>query len=574
MKIITALFLTAALCLGLLSGCGGKITPPAVPTPSPAENVVPAMSFSLDVFLDPALPERPDGVHADVDFDDMHWEMYDMTAFNAWAEKLASGELSAAEAEKVINWLSAEYTRLRTYSELAWIDFYSNNDPHGTVGESCRALDEMLTQASDTLRSAVSSALESDAGEELTEFLGEETADELADYEDMTDREAELWNRETELVLEYNDLISRTDLSLTALNRRAGEVFLELVRVRNELSELSGCDSYAEFAYERIYSRDYTPADAAALCRAIKPIAREYYADCYYSGVFSEWIRSFSAGALMDLLREYAPRVSPRAAEAQRYMEDHGLYMLESGRVITELGYTTTLPLYNAPFLYDALYGSWYDVSGVFHEFGHYYDAYINPEPEDWDSAGSYDIFEIHSTSMEALLYGWYDEIFGADADKARIYCLDSLMDNVVSGCIYDEFLQYVYAHPDLTVRELNQAYKDVASSYGMEFSGPDDAFYWMYVSHNFESPFYYISYAVSTLASLQVWAMAQTDREGALALYNDLVSRGAYDTAYCELIRSVGLRLFTEDLDGCVGAAYAELHRLCMAYDAGKLAA
>lgn len=33
-----------------------------------------------------------------------------------------------------------------------------------------------------------------------------------------------------------------------------------------------------------------------------------------------------------------------------------------------------------------------------------------------------------------------------------------------------------------------------------------------MQVNHNFESPFYYISYAVSMLASLQIYEMAEND--------------------------------------------------------------
>ena len=578
MKKTIALLLTAALLLTLLSGCGAsEKQPDSKPVPSPsaaAEETVPAISFLADALPEPDLPERPDGVHADVDYDDMHWELYDMTAFNAWAARLASGQAEAEEAERIIDWLSAEYTRLQTYSELAWIDFYAGNDPDGTVGESCRALDEMLTQASDTLRSAVSSALDSDAGTELTDYLGEEAARDLADYEDMTEREAALWNRETELVLEYNSFIERTDLSLAALNKRAGKVFLELVSVRNELAELQGYDSYADYAYEQIYARDYTPEDAAALCEKIKPYAREYFADCYYSGAFSRDVGTFSAGELMDLLRTFAPRISLKAAQALQYMEDHDLYMLESGRIISQLGYTTTLPLYNAPFLYNALYENYYDVSGVFHEFGHYYDAYINPEPEDWESAGSYDVFEIHSTSMEALLYGWYDEIFGGEADTARIFCLDGLIDNVISGCIYDEFLQKVYSTPDLTVGRVNKLFRDVAASYGKEFYAPGSAYEWMYVSHNFESPFYYISYAVSVLASLQIWALAQRDRQAAIDLYNDLVSRGAYTESYCELVRAVGLKLFTEDLEGCIGDAWEELHRLCLAFEAKEQAA
>ena len=514
-----------------------------------------------------------DGVHADTDFDDMSWELYDMTDFNAAAEALKTAG-DEAEAEQIYAWMVGEYNKLRTYSELVWIQFYSSDDPDGSLSDACQQIDDMLTEAGDTLLSAASAAVKGASGEDFSAFVGEEMAEELAEYEAMTDRESELRARETELELAYNELSDSSRLSAPSLNFKLGGIFLELIRVRNELAGICGYDSYALYAYESVYGRDYTPEDAAALCKAIKPYARRYYADCYYSDAFREDLGRFSAGELMDLLREYAPRISPEAGRAQQYMEQHGLYLLESMNLVTPLGFTTTLPRYNAPFLYNSLYGNMYDLGDTFHEFGHYYDAFVNPEPDPLGSGGSYDIFEIHSTGMEALLYGWYDEIFGRKADVARIFCLDSLIDNVVSGCIYDEFQQYCYAHPDMTVDQVNRAYYDIASSYGRAFTRGTDRYAWMNVSHNFESPFYYISYAVSTLASLQIWSMAEHDRDAAIETYNDLVFRGAYELSYFELMDAVGLSRFTNDLSACFREAYDTLDSLCRRYDRGELAA
>ena len=577
------------LVFALLGGCaapqavGAQGSDGAEPTPAATERpktgkglAIPAMAVSetrSDGAVGTETITRSDGVHADTHYDDMHWEIYDMTEFKAQAERL-SNTTDPAEAEELYRWLMDEYLRISTWSQLAWIDFYASEDEDGSIGKACEALDQALTEAGDVLQTAASHALEQDNSGDFGVYLGEAVAEELADYEEMSDREAELWNRETELVLEYNALLERDDLSEPALNYRMGTVFLELVRVRNELAEIYEYDSYAEFAYEMIFCRDFTPEDAAALSEAIKPYARRYYQDCYYSGVFQETIGEFSAGELMDLLREYAPRISPRAAEAQAYMEEHGLYLLESMDLVAPLGFTATLAMYNAPFLYNSLYGEVYDVMDTFHEFGHYYDAYVNPEPDPMFVGGSYDIFEIHSTSMEALLYGWYDEIFGEDAEKAKIYCLDSLMSNVVSGCIYDEFLQYVCAHPDMTVDEVNQAYYEIASSYGMGFFNGSMRYYWMYVNHNFESPFYYISYSVSALAALQIWALAEQDRDAAIALYNEMIDYGAYDYEYCELLKTLGLHVFTEDLDACIRDAYAQLEDLCFRYEMNGLAA
>ena len=591
------------LCLALLTGCascGSSASVPAaaISTAAPsasAETSAPAGTPAAETTggSPSESPEDPapwaaelsaengseeyiswsDGVHADTHFDDMSWEIYDMTAFNAAAEALSSSP-DEAEAERIYSWLVGEYNRLRTYSELVWIDFYSSDDPDGRLADACQQIDDMLTEAGDTLRSAASDAVKGPSGEAFSAFVGEETAENLAEYEAMTDREVELQTKETELELEYNEISDDSSLSPPSMNLKLGSIFLELIRVRNELAELYGYDSYAQYAYESVYGRDYTPEDAAALCKALKPYARRYYADCYYSDAFQEDLGRFSAGELMDLLREYAPRISSEAGRAQAYMEEHGLYLLESMNLVTPVGFTTLLPRYNAPFLYNSLYGSVYDVGDTFHEFGHYYDAFINPEPDPLGSGGSYDIFEIHSTGMEALLYGWYDEIFGRKADVARIFCLDGLIDNVVSGCIYDEFQQYCYAHPDMTVDQVNRAYYDIASSYGRQFFRGSDRYAWMNVSHNFESPFYYISYAVSTLASLQLWAMAEHDRDAAIRTYNDLLSRGAYELSYFELIDAVGLRRFTTDLAGCFREAYDTLHSLCRRYDRGELAA
>lgn len=559
--------LAAALSLALLCGCAG---PAGVPE---ERAVVPVMAERKAAAApSPTAIIRSDGIHADTDYADMSWERYDMTDLRAMAEELMTS--GGGEALELYRRMEREYVLLRTWDELAWIDFYASDDPDGSIGEGCGALDAALTEAGDLLQSAAAAALAGDDPDELAGYLGEDRSEMLAGYQAMSDREAELWDRETELVLEYNDLSGAEDLDELTLNGRLGKVFLELVEVRNQLAELGGYDSYAEYAYELIYGRDYTPADAAALCEAVKPYARRYYARCYYSGVFWEELPEFSPGEVMDLLRTWAPMVSPQAAEAQTYMEEHGLYILESGETVTPVGFTATLPLYNAPFLFNALSGTIYDVTDTFHEFGHYYDAYVNQEPDPLLSAGSYDIFEIHSTSMEALLYGWLDEICGDAAPCARAWSLDRLIGNVVSGCIYDEFLQYVYSHPDMTVTEVDQAFASIARSYGMELYDASEQYQWMYVSHNFESPFYYISYAVSTLASLQIWAMAERDRDGAIALYNRMIGLGAFDLGYCQLMETLGLTLFTDDLDACLRDACGELEELCRAYDEGSLAA
>lgn len=503
----------------------------------------------------------------------MTWQLYDMEPFRAKAQEL-SGTADEAEAEALYQWLLEEYSRLNTWDELAWIDFYSGPDPDGSLAEACRALDDAVVEAGDLLYTAAASALAGPAGDAFGSFVGEEAAETLADYEPMTDRETELLARETELELEYNQISSEEGLSPPSMNYRLGSVYLELVQVRTELAECCGYEDYASYAYEAVYGRDFTPADAAELCERIKPLARRYFENCYYNSALDSEPGRFSAGELLDLLEEYAPRISGRADEARAYLTDHHLYVMESAAVAADIGFTTTLSMYNAPFIFYGLTGRFNDLTGIFHEFGHYYDAYINPDPDPLGSAGSYDVFEIHSTGLEALMYGWYDEIFGDEAEAARIWCLSDLIESVISGCIYDEFQQYVFAHPDMSVEEINRAFSRIYADYGMPYMVGRYSYLWTEVSHNFESPFYYISYAVSSMAALQIWELAERDRPAALALYNEIVSRGAYDTSYCALLESVGLKSFDDDPESFLAEAFDMLEYMCLRYDGADAAA
>ncbi len=571
------------MVLGLLCSCGKRTASPAAtaaaetaapaateaPTAEPAAEPTETSTEREGALLEIAYP---DGVHADVDFSEMEWYLYDMGPFREKADLLASAT-DEREAEEAYQWLLTEYSRISTLDELAWIRFYVSGSEEDS--DVCQANDEILTSAGDIFYNAVSTALAGTASRSFSEYVGEDVSEALSDYERMTDWETSLHARETELELEYNEFLSDDSMHEGTFVRKAGEILMELVSVRNELAKTAGYDSFAEYAYEVYYGRDYTPEDAAQLCEQIKPYARRYFENCYYCTAFSQdpLPGGTSAEQLLEMLRDHAGQISPDAAEALQYMEDHHLYVIDSADVISDMGFTTILKLYNAPFLYNSLSGGYYDVSAMFHEFGHYYDAYLNRPQNELTDAGSYDIFEIHSTALETLSCAWYDEIFGGKAEEARIYCLDGLMYNVVSGCIFDEFQRTLYENPETDPAKVSDVYRTICADYGMEMDYFGAEYWWAQVSHTFDSPFYYISYAASALASLQIWAISLRDYGEAMALYNRIVKLGAYDLGYFELLGEAGLARFNDDLDACVQEAYLALEEMCLRYDSGGLA-
>lgn len=569
MKKRIALLLAAAMLSLILCGCADDAeTVGAVRSDG---SVSDALAAGLGVTVPEEETDRfasADGIHADVDYADMTWYIYDAAELLDKAARL--GETAdGKEAADLYDWLMAEYARVYTLDNLAYIDFYAHPGDE-TLSDACRQLDSVLNEVNDALCTALSDALDGPAGSALRSYIGEDKATALVGYDEQTDRQREITERVSELTLQYNALIMEY-LSYDEETEKIGALYRELVDLHNEEAQIVGYKDYADYAYEASYGRDFTPDDAAALCEAVKPYARQYFGSLYYN---EATYADFSADTdltereLVGLVTQYMPRVSDDAAKAAAYMEKHGLYFMDSAERVSDLGFTTTLDQYNAPFIYLALYGDQNDIQSMFHEFGHYYDAYVNPVPDLLLSVGSLDIFEIHSTGMEALSTGWYEDIYGEDADLARIRFLDSALYTVFSGCLFDEFQRVVYADPTLTPEQISQTFVTIARSYGLRSFGKEFSHYWMQVNHNFESPFYYISYAVSMLASLQIYEMAENDWAAAAGFYNDLVSLGAFDYTYCELLDKVGLECFTDGLPACVPQAVEDMEALCLAWE------
>ena len=569
MKKSIALLLAAAMLSLILCGCADDAeTVGAVRSDG-------SVSDALATGLGVTVPEdetgrfaSADGIHADVDYADMTWYIYDAAELLDKAARL--GETAdGKEAADLYDWLMAEYAKVYTLDNLAYIDFYAHPGDE-TLSDACRQLDSVLNEVNDALCTALSDALDGPAGSALRSYIGEDKATALVGYDEQTDRQREITERVSELTLQYNALIMEY-LSYDEETEKIGALYRELVDLHNEEAQIVGYKDYADYAYEASYGRDFTPDDAAALCEAVKPYARQYFGSLYYN---EATYADFSADTdltereLVGLVTQYMPRVSDDAAKAAAYMEKHGLYFMDSAERVSDLGFTTTLDQYNAPFIYLALYGDQNDIQSMFHEFGHYYDAYVNPVPDLLLSVGSLDIFEIHSTGMEALSTGWYEDIYGEDADLARIRFLDSALYTVFSGCLFDEFQRVVYADPTLTPEQISQTFVTIARSYGLRSFGKEFSHYWMQINHNFESPFYYISYAVSMLASLQIYEMAENDWAAAADFYNDLVSLGAFDYTYCELLDKVGLECFTDGLPACVSQAVEDMEALCFAWE------
>ena len=577
MNFFTSLFLALAVLFGSVSSALSGGAQPAAPSKAPAVAVRAAGPTEL--------PARSAEVGAD--WADMSYAHYDPAAFYAQVDALY--DLAAAEDSEGVcalyDRLYQEFVYIDTQNTLAYIHHSADvTDPYWS--EESLYCETLWAEAGDALSCACRDILAGPLGESFAAHIGPEAAEELADYEAMTGRETELTVREAELINEYYDLMAtaadeavyvyqgepwsfeklngfsgdslyyedyegywEVSNGLEAqINELVGPIFVELVAIRGEIAEIRGYESYADYAYES-YGRDYSAQEAQALCDAVKTISADYYRRLYYSDLwyaYGDMAPVLDESALLAALGDRIGLFGDAFAEAFRYMTEHSLYAISAAPAALQGGYTTELTYYRSPYLYMSLAGDCHDFSTLTHEFGHFAENYYNPIPNVLTTAGSYDLFEIHSTGMEALFTELYDGIYTENADTAVFITLGGLVEVVLEGCIYDEFQRRIYASPDMSLEDINRLYARILMEYGMS-TDQDVSYSWMYVSHNYEAPLYYISYAVSALASLQLWAMAQEDFSAAVTAYEAIVAQGAYDDGYLTVLQSAGLRPFTE---------------------------
>ena len=334
---------------------------------------------------------------------------------------------------------------------------------------------------------------------------------------ESADSELELSMQEQDLVLQYEAEMAKSRPSAETL----GEIYVSLVEVRKQIAAQSG-SGYAEYAYKNDYSRDYTPADAQAIWQLAKeqfvPL-QEQYARALAKADDTLWYRGgldLSPEAITGALAYGAARMSPEIRESCRYLLENGLYDIADSPTKLEVGYTTWIASYQAPFIFDCPYGGYYDYQTMFHEFGHFTSFYYNGS-DVLGGVSDYDLSELQSQGMEVMFLPMYEGIFGEkNARLMRALTVGNLISSVISGAMYDEFQQRVFEEEDLTPARVNEIFREVSRSYGV--TGSDTQ--WMQVVHNYEEPMYYISYAVSALPALELFALQQQSPADALDVY------------------------------------------------------
>lgn len=488
---------------------------------------------------------RDDVWRADVDYGDMAYESCDPADFTPYADAIRALAKEGGETEDFNEADDAAFDRL-TYIYTLYIlksnEYYADSANDTLAQESARAA-EVYYEAQDEYMLAMKALASSENRELMGEYYNDATIDYFAGYEPYTEAEDEATSRETELTQRYYALIAETEPDYEAI----GQVFVELVELRRQMADMAGYDSFADYAYEAYYMKDYSPEDA----RAVWQGAREHFAPLVWSkaGEITERAgelaldESFECNTrtVLEALEKGARALDGEVYAAFKYLKEYHLYDLNMSSKKADEGFTTYLPYYCEPFIFNAASNTFYDFSDTFHEFGHFVNYFYEGSSLLFSMPDN-DLSELHAQGMNVVMTYLYGEMFDPErADVIRDTVLLELALSVVDGALYDEFQQKVYAEPDLTPEKVNEIYAGLYEAYGYEpYEGYERE--WMDVVHNFTSPFYYISYAVSALGALEINELCREDFEAGRDKYLDILAMDPEVWYYSEALEEAGL--------------------------------
>lgn len=328
----------------------------------------------------------------------------------------------------------------------------------------------------------------------------------------------------------YEAYFSLLDLYCEKYNALSADLYIRLVKVRRALAEEAGYDSYAAFAYDVNYYRDYTPAQAEQYLQDVRTELVPLF-DGYSSANLPET----DAGEVMRLLEGTVNSLGRELQTAYGFMKAYNLYDITTSSSKMPGSYETYLDDYEAPFVYISPEGTLADLLTAAHEFGHFTDGYVNCNMTD-----STDVAEVFSQGLEYLTLDAAELSVLQRSQLRRSKMNDALLTFLSQACYYD-FECRVFALPDgeLTREKLNSIFLQCNRDYGLATEGFEtyDSMGWFEVQHFFIAPYYMISYCVSNDLALQVYALEQETEGAGLTKYTDMLytSAGATLLAFAE---------------------------------------
>lgn len=346
-------------------------------------------------------------------------------------------------------------------------------------------------------------------------------------------------------------------------NQTLGELYLELVSLRDQMAQLLGYDSYTAVAdlnmHRSSYTREQIQQFRELLKQTLVPVYGGYLED-FYRRAENQTTAGYvylmgqpsptPQGDWKDTLERFSQVFSKMAmetGECYEYLLSHGFIDAQPSPTKANVTFSTLIYSLNTPFLFANMDGSENDVYSISHEFGHCFAIWEQLKRGSRSEGRSMDVCEIHSQAMQMMTLPYYEAFYGEDADVARRYDVFTIVSGILTAALNDEFQEQIYQQPQMTVEQLNELYLELALEYGLVVESPYSDLQtfskgWFTTNQYFDTPFYAIDYSLSGCVALEFLQRSMEDSQGALDTYLVLVRQDAgYD--FLTVLEKTGLQ-------------------------------
>ena len=356
-------------------------------------------------------------------------------------------------------------------------------------------------------------------------YEGESTMDE--GFVALMEEEARLTTRYYELSDEALAVEPYSEEYFSTYGPRMAELFVELIRLRQEIAAYVGYDSYPQFAYDYYYYRDYTPDQAVSYLEQMADAFYEPYCRANNSDAWSRVGGYCTESETFAYVKEAAGAMGGAVDEAFGVLEKGGLYDISYGANKYNASFEVYLWSYYEPFIFMNPYLDQTDKLTFAHEFGHFVNDYIC-----YGSYAGTDVAEVHSQAFEYLSLCYCD----GTEDLTRYKMANSICTYMENGA-YALFEHQVYdlTDDDLTVENVQALYEDIGLRFGFDSWAWDSRDY-VSVTHFFTNPMYMMGYVVSNDLAMQIYDLELGEAGAGLSLYEQcLESQESYIVCFAE---------------------------------------
>jgi len=309
-------------------------------------------------------------------------------------------------------------------------------------------------------------------------------------------------------------------------------LFSQLVDLRQVRASASHQAGYEELAFAELGRIDYTSKDVDHYASIIQtyflPVKQLFQLEQQtFLGkqVLYPWDVRQSAytqidhhvtgsdASFLDKAQAILENVHPSFADLLQEMRQADYLDIDARSNKAGGGFCEYLPVERQSFLFMNRMQTFDDLVIFMHEMGHAVHHDAMKETYDGLQSIPLEVGEFAAMSLELLTMNEWHQVIPdrKDVARAKLEQIRSIVEFLPQTIIVDRFQSWLYAHPEHLPEERQASFARLRETYDtdvIDWSETADwkGLEWMSVIHLFETPFYYIEYAIAQIAALQLY--------------------------------------------------------------------